>query len=186
MKMENSQIATTAFLALPVVTMIWCCNGRVNKIALSPDIRVIVHTEAIRNVYVSITNTAHEAGVHRSGPMKLFRMLSICRGIAAFIASAIDRENNSKSAMFHGLYRHSVVRMSRCPPTKNVITTSTTSPKVGLAWNRAGGTLAVVVAFSETPGNKEATAEVGRSDIASKKLSTDFLNNKPLYNTRQI
>ena len=157
----------TAFLALPIVTMIWCCNGRVNRIALSADIRVIVHTEAIRNVYVSISNTAHDARVHRSGPTKLFKMLSICSGMAAFMASAIDRENNSKSAIFHGLYRPSVVRMRKCPPTKKAITTSTTSPNTGLTWNKTR--LAAVVAFNETFGGKVNTDEVDEDDIASKK-----------------
>jgi len=168
MNRENNQIAMTDFLALPVVTMIWCCSGRVNRMALSLDIRVIVHTEAIRNVYVSISNTAHDARVQRCGPIKLFIMFTICSGMAALMTSAIDSENNSRSAMFHGLYRYSVVMIRKCPQIKTITTTSTTSPRVGSAWNGAG-----VVPFRESLRKK--LGDVGKCDITSKSFSVSVL-----------
>ena len=162
----------TAFLALPVVTMIWCCSGRVNRMALSPDIRVIVHTEAIRNVYVSITNTAHDARVQKCGPIKLFIMFTICNGIAAFMTSAIDSENNSRSAMFHGLYRYSVVTIRKWPQIKTITTASTTCPRVGSAWNGAGVVIAVVP-FCESLRKK--LEDVGKCDISATSFSVTVL-----------
>lgn len=163
----------TAFLALPVVTMIWCCSGRVNRMALSPDIRVIVHTEAIRNVYVSISNTAQDARVQRCGPIKLFITFTICNGIAAFMKSATDSENNSRSAMFHGLYRYSVVMIRKCPQIKTITTASTTSPRVGSAWNGAGVVIVVVFSFRESLRKK--LGDVGNCDITAKSFSVTVL-----------
>lgn len=80
--------------------------------------------------------------------MKLFNKFNICNGIAALTASATESENNSKSAIFHGLYRLSVVMIRKCPQTRSMITTSTTSPKLGLTSNGAVGG-ALVVAFAE-------------------------------------
>lgn len=142
----------TATLALSIVTMTWCWSGLVNRIALSPDIRVIVHTEAIRNVYVSITKTAHEASFHVSGPIKLFSTFNICRGIAAFRASATDNENNNRSAIFHGLYKPRVVIIKKCPQIRSKITTSTISPKMGFTWKGTVGTLGVALGKKSEAG----------------------------------
>lgn len=75
-------------------------------------------------------------------------MFNICNGIAAFTASATESENNSKSAIFHGLYRPSVVMIRKCPQMRSMITASTTSPKLGLTSNGAGGGV-LVDAFAE-------------------------------------
>lgn len=92
--------------------------------------------------------------------MKLFHKFNIWSGIAAFKASATDSENNSKSAIFHGLYRPSVVMIRKCPKINNIITTSTISPKLGLTSNGAAGGVLVV------PFTEKLDAEVKSVDAA--------------------